>query len=239
MSLSWGLRIADWIARGESVGYIGGTMKILVTAGPTREAIDPVRFISNRSSGKMGYAIASAALARGHGVTLVSGPVCLPPPAGVKLVKVETVDGMLEAVRTGLAWADVLVMAAAVSDWKPAKVCASKLKKTGGAITLELVPAPDVLASVRELKGQRIFVGFAAETDNLLAEARRKLVAKGLDMIVANDVTRPDSGFEVDTNKVTFLTNSGALDLPVLPKAEVGARIIEWIEETARARIAG
>lgn len=206
-------------------------MKILVTAGPTREAIDPVRFISNRSSGKMGYAVAEAARDRGHDVHLVSGPVALPPPAGVSIRRVVSAEDMLRAVESELPWCDVLVMAAAVADWRPRAPAASKLKKARMSLTLDLEPVPDILATIASGKGSRLFVGFAAETGAPEEEARRKLKAKSLDLIVANDVSRPDAGFDVDTNVVTLIPASGPAErLPVLSKREVGERILAWIE---------
>ena len=216
-------------------------MKILVTAGPTREFLDPVRFLSNRSSGKMGYAIAEAAALRGHETVLVSGPVALDPPAGVRVRRIVSAQDMLEAVCDELDTAEVLVMAAAVADWRPAEVAGEKLKKHsdgGGAFqavdgraTLTLVATPDILATIRPRKGSRTFVGFAAETGDPLAEAGRKLRAKGLDLIVANDVSRPDAGFEVDTNAVVFLAPDTAPEaLPLLPKREVARRLVERIE---------
>lgn len=208
-------------------------MKILVTAGPTREPIDPVRFISNRSSGKMGYAIARAAARRGHEVRLVSGPVSLDVPAGVRVFKVLTADEMLAAVKRNMKWCRVLVMAAAVCDWRPARVSRRKIKKTGKPPVLALEKTPDILSSVSADKGGRILVGFAAETGNPIAEARRKLSAKKLDMIVANDVSRPDSGFDVDTNKVSILDRTGATrHLPLMSKDAVAEEIVSWIERT-------
>ncbi len=206
-------------------------MRILVTAGPTREAIDPVRFISNRSTGKMGYAVARAARDRGHEVCLLSGPVCLPPPEGVRLVSIVSADELLEAVRAELSGCDALVMAAAVADWRPAEVAGEKLKKATMRPVLELERTPDVLAAVQSEKGDRIFVGFAAETGDLVKEAERKLREKGLDLIVANDVSRTDAGFAADTNQVVLLAADGTReDWPLLSKAAVGERIVEWIE---------
>jgi len=210
-------------------------MRILVTAGPTREAIDPVRFISNRSSGKMGYAVAQAAVARGHDVCLVSGPVCLTPPTGVRLVKITSAEELLASVQAELAWCDALIMAVAVADWRPAEVSGEKLKKATMNPVLTLERTPDVLATIRPEKGDRVFVGFAAETQNLLEEAERKLHEKGLDLIVANDVSRADAGFELDTNQVVLLAADGwREDLPLQSKAAVGERIVEWVEECER-----
>lgn len=206
-------------------------MKILITAGPTREPIDPVRFISNRSSGKMGFALARAAVARGHAVTLIAGPVSLTPPAGVAYVPVVTAHDMLEAVQTHLPACDALIMAAAVADWRPKQIGLQKMKKSQTAPVLELEPTADILQTIRPRKGGRIFVGFAAETERVLDEARRKLQFKGLDLIVANDVSRADAGFDVDTNLVTLLAADGTReDLPLLSKDAVATRIIAWVE---------
>ena len=206
-------------------------MKVLVTAGPTREAIDPVRFVSNRSSGKMGYAIAQAARDAGHTVRLISGPVALPPPADISLVRVTSAADMLAAVEQNLAWCDWLVMAAAVADWRPKQASPIKLKKREMNPVLELEANPDILASVKPLKGKRTFIGFAAETGDPEVEARRKLAVKGLDMIVANDVSQPDAGFEVDTNRVRLITPDSDQSLPLMSKLETARRIIDWAEK--------
>ncbi|MBP5510025.1 MAG: hypothetical protein J6Z49_03835 [Kiritimatiellae bacterium] len=210
-------------------------MKLLVTAGPTREHLDPVRFLSNRSTGKMGFAVARAAAVRGHQVTLVAGPVSLPTPAGVRRIDIVSACDLLTAVKRRLRFADALVMTAAVADWRPASVSPVKLKKRGMSRVLALEPNPDVLQTIRPCKGTRLFVGFAAETGDPVREAERKLRTKGLDLIVANDVSRPDSGFAVDTNKVTFLSLANdsleRLDLPLLTKDEVAERLVEWLEQ--------
>lgn len=210
-------------------------MKLLVTAGPTREHLDPVRFLSNRSTGKMGFAVARAAAVRGHQVTLVAGPVSLPTPAGVRRIDIVSARDLLTAVKRRLRFADALVMTAAVADWRPASVSPVKLKKRGMSRVLALEPNPDVLQTIRPCKGTRLFVGFAAETGDPVREAERKLRTKGLDLIVANDVSRPDSGFAVDTNKVTFLSLANdsleRLDLPLLTKDEVAERLVEWLEQ--------
>ncbi len=211
-------------------------MKILVTAGPTREYADPVRFLSNRSSGKMGYAIARAALARGHDVVLVSGPVSLAAPPGARLLAVETADEMLKAVLDTVEWCDALIMAAAVADWRPARKSPRKLKKREMEPVLKLEPTPDILSSVRPRKGRRIFVGFAAETENIAAAARAKLREKGLDMIVANDVSKPDSGFDVDTNRAVLISAddaTGQVELPLMTKDALADRILAWTEKAA------
>ncbi len=209
-------------------------MRFLITAGPTREPIDPVRFLSNRSSGKMGYAVAAAARAREHEVVLVSGPVSLEPPAGVEVVKVTTAEEMLEAVLGRIDKCDALVMAAAVADWRPVQARAQKIKKSESVSALQLARTPDILKRVAARKGARLFVGFAAETENLLEESERKLREKNLDLIVANDVSRSDAGFEVDTNRVTLLSADGERrELPLMPKSEVAKQIVEWIERRA------
>lgn len=213
-------------------------MKYLVTAGPTREAIDPVRFLSNRSSGKMGYAVARAAAVRGHEVRLVSGPVALTAPAGVAVQDVVSAADMLRTVEEQVAWCEVLVMAAAVADWRPAAVQPQKWKKQGAErTTLDLVRTPDILTSVSAFKGHRVFVGFAAETERLEEEAARKLRAKHLDLIVANDVSRDDAGFEADTNRVVFMHRDGSHEaLPLVSKDEVAARLLDFIEARCRGR---
>lgn len=212
-------------------------MKIVVTAGPTREHIDPVRFISNRSTGKMGFAIAAAASAAGHETVLVAGPVSLVTPPDVRRVDVVSALDMLAAVQDEISDADALVMCAAVADWRPRTSAAVKLKKNTMNPVLELEPNPDILRTLAPVKGKRVFVGFAAETGDPVPEAKRKLAAKGLDMVVANDVSSPDSGFAVDTNRVTFVCAGGKISyLPLLTKAEVAARIIERIESIAVSR---
>ncbi len=206
-------------------------MKILITAGPTREHLDPVRFLSNRSTGKMGFAVAQAAAERGHAVTLVAGPVSLATPQGVVRVDVVSARDMLAAIRRLLPDQDALVMSAAVADWRPRQVSETKLKKAAMAPVIELEPNPDILKTVRPLKAHRLFVGFAAETGDPLAEAQRKLEAKGLDLIVANDVTRPDAGFAVDTNRVTFIAVAeDPRSLPLQSKLDVGREIVAWVE---------
>ena len=211
-------------------------MRLLITAGPTREHIDPVRFISNRSTGKMGFAIAQAAAARGHVVTLVAGPVSLSTPEGVRRVDVVSARDMLAAVEAQLPECEVLVMCAAVGDWRPVQASAVKLKKRSMSPVLALEANPDILATIRERKNGRIFVGFAAETGDPRPEGRRKLAEKGLDLLVANDVSQPDAGFAVDTNRVTLLTAAGDEQaLPLLSKLEVAARIISWLEQALAA----
>lgn len=217
-------------------------MNILVTAGPTREAIDPVRFISNKSSGRMGYAVARAAKARGHQVVLISGPVAIPAPAGVRLVPVVSAADMRAAVQAHLAWCGALVMCAAVADWRPASVNPVKIKKTGSTPVLRLVKTPDILAGAAARKGGRIFVGFAAETGgDFEAEAARKRRKKRCDLVVVNDVTAPGAGFDVETNRVSLVSEQGVERLPLMSKLAVGRRIVEWIEtfQISDSRAAG
>jgi phosphopantothenoylcysteine decarboxylase/phosphopantothenate--cysteine ligase len=201
---------------------------ILVTAGPTREALDPIRYLTNRSSGKMGYALAEAAVRRGARVILVSGPTDLKIPEGVDWVPVNTAKEMREAVRERAAEAHVVVMAAAVADYRPAVAHAGKLKRGDGPLTLELEPTPDILAELGREKGSRVLVGFAAETDRVAENARAKLARKGADMIVANDVTQEGAGFDTDTNIVTlFLRDGRYISLPKLTKFEVANRVLD------------
>jgi phosphopantothenoylcysteine decarboxylase / phosphopantothenate---cysteine ligase len=209
--------------------------KIVITAGGTREAIDPVRFVSNHSSGKMGYALAMAARDRGAKVTLITS-AGLPNPFGVEVVRVDSARQMLEAVLTVTRQADLLIMAAAVADFRPGEVAQQKIKKkedTQG-LTLEMVRNPDILAEVAAQKtdgyGPRLSVGFAAETEALLSNARSKLERKKLDLIVANDVTATDAGFAVDTNRVTLLLADGSVEeLPLMNKADVAEAILDKI----------
>lgn len=201
---------------------------VLVTAGPTEEPLDPVRFISNRSSGKMGYALAEAARARGAEVVLVSGPVSLAEPAGVKVVRVRTARQMREAVLEHLACASIIIKAAAVADYHLSQVPEQKLKKTAARLSLELEPTPDILAEVGGKKGDRLLVGFAAETEDPVEEARRKLVAKGCDMVAGNRVDREGVGFGSDENEITLVLRTGeAIPLGRAPKRKLADRIFD------------
>ena len=208
-------------------------MKVLVTAGPTREPIDPVRFVSNRSSGKMGYAVAQAAQRAGHEVCLVSGPVALEPPPGVDVVRVATAAEMLAAVEKRVRGCDMLVMAAAVADWRPKKIAARKLKKSAGPPRIEWAATPDVLKTLAPLKKKtQVFCGFAAETENLAREARRKLREKNLDAIAANDVSKKDRGFEADRNALTvFLAEGNAVRVALASKSECAERLLDVLAE--------
>lgn len=203
---------------------------VIVTAGPTREALDPVRYVTNRSSGKMGYAIAAEAARRGARVLLVSGPTSLPEPPGVQRIPVTTALQMREATVMAFEKADILIASAAPADFRAAEVAPLKIKRAGRTgLTLELTSNPDIVAECgRNKRPGQFIVGFAAETGNAVAEARRKLVEKNLDAIVANDVTQEGAGFDVDTNRVTWVTADQAEEWPLLSKSEVAGRI--WDE---------
>lgn len=204
-------------------------LRVMVTAGPSREALDPVRYISNRSSGKMGYAIAQAAQKRGAEVTLLSGPVAIEAPQGVKFVPFTTTQELLDRASELAQEQDLLIQAAAPADYRAKEIAPQKIKKQGGdPMTFTLVENPDVAATLGKAKRSgQVFVGFAAETNDVLAHARDKLTRKNLDMIVANDVTRPGAGFDVDTNIVTLITKDGQEALPMMSKAEVAQRILD------------
>lgn len=209
---------------------------VLITAGPTQEPIDPVRYVSNRSSGKMGYALAEAAAARGARVILVSGPVNIVPPRGVETIAVKTAAEMHDRVFEHLERATIVVKAAAVADFRVANPPDQKIKKTAARVSLELDPTPDILAELGRRKGDRLLIGFAAETQNLQAEARRKLESKGCDMIVANLVGGANSPFDSNHNEVTLLlANGDTTALPRLGKREVADRIFD---EALKLRLA-
>lgn len=204
---------------------------IVVSAGPTREPLDPVRLLSNRSSGRMGVAIAAAAWRRGADVTLVAGPLAVPPPSGVALVPVETTEQMAAAISNALASAAALIMAAAPADFRAAHPATAKIKKAARPAPLELSAAPDILAATRAQRTGVVTVGFALETDDVLANARGKLEAKGLDLIVANDAREAGAAFGADTNHVTLLGRDGTVDaLPMLTKAQVADVILDRVE---------
>jgi phosphopantothenoylcysteine decarboxylase/phosphopantothenate--cysteine ligase len=205
---------------------------VLVSAGPTREDIDPVRFLTNRSSGKMGYALAEAAHRRGARVILVSGPTDLKIPEGVDWVPVRSTEQMHRSVLERAREANVAILAAAVSDYRPVGAQDKKIKRGESHFTLELEPTPDILAELGRKSGSRILVGFAAETDHVAENARGKLASKGADMIVANDVTQQGAGFDTDTNIVTlFLRDGRELSLPKMDKLEVANRILDQVLE--------
>jgi phosphopantothenoylcysteine decarboxylase/phosphopantothenate--cysteine ligase len=220
----------------EQPGDLRGA-RLLVTAGPTREALDPVRFITNHSSGKMGTALAAAAWRRGAAVTLVAGPLQVAVPVGIDHVSIESTQEMADHVAARLPTADVLVMAAAPADFRPASVAARKLKRGEGARSIELEPTADILATTRARRlAGAVTVGFALETNDTLANARAKLHAKGVDLIVLNDATEPGAGFGVDTNRVTFVAADGEEELPLLPKSDVADAILDRVVRLRAAR---
>src|SRR6516164_8118844 len=209
---------------------------VLITAGPTQEPLDPVRYISNRSSGKMGYALAEAAAARGARVILVSGPVHLAPPRGVEVIPVRTAIEMREKVMENLPAAGIVIKAAAVADFHLSKVPEQKVKKTAARVSLELDPTPDILAELGRKKGDRLLVGFAAETQNVTQEARRKLESKNCDMVVGNLVGGAETGFESDRNEVVLVLRTGeVLPLQQASKRDVADRIFD---QTLKLRLA-
>jgi phosphopantothenoylcysteine decarboxylase/phosphopantothenate--cysteine ligase len=213
--------------------YLGRT--VLVTAGATRESIDPIRFITNRSTGKMGYAIAEVAAGRGARVILVAGPTNLPTPANVELVKIESAREMYTAVTELYPMVDVVIKSAAVADYRPKQLAEQKIKKGEGDLVLELERNPDILAHLGKTKQGQILVGFAAETNDLIQHASDKVRRKNLDFIVANDVTQQGAGFGGDTNVVKFIFPSGDIkELPLMPKTEVAGAILDQVLEITR-----
>ena len=212
--------------------------RILVSAGPTQEPIDPVRFISNRSSGKMGYAIAEAAQARGAKVVLVTGPTALPTPRGVEIISVATAEEMTQALSARLAWSTVVIMAAAVADFRPTHPASHKIQKQGRAgQTIDLERTTDILTSLSAQRTTQLMVGFAAETNDLIVRAKNKLTAKGLDLIVANDVTTEGAGFGSDQNVATLIDRQGTMtELPLMPKRALADAILDRAQELLRTR---
>ncbi|MBE5024672.1 bifunctional phosphopantothenoylcysteine decarboxylase/phosphopantothenate--cysteine ligase CoaBC [Olsenella sp. DSM 107455] len=209
-------------------------LRVLVDAGPTHEAIDPVRYIANRSTGKMGYAIAEAAARRGADVTLVSGPTSLATPAGVRRIDVESAAQMHDAMLAAFEGADVAICSAAVADYTPAAPADHKLKKNREHLdAIRLTETADILAGLCASKGARLVIGFAAETDDLLAHAQDKLERKGADLIVANDVSRPESTFGADTNRVALVSAEGVEQLETMPLAGVADAILDWARQRA------
>lgn len=220
-------------------GTLGGR-HVVVTAGPTREAVDPVRYLSNHSSGRMGVELAAAAWRRGARVTLVHGPLAVALPVGPTPVAVETTADLRDAVRAALADADALVMAAAPADFRPRAAAGGKIKKDAGAPTLDLEPTPDVLLETRDARRPgAVIVGFALETGDPVASATDKLRRKGLDLVVANDATEPGAGFGVATNRVTIVSAGGAEPLPLLSKTDVAEEILDRVEAMLAERAAG
>lgn len=227
-------RLPDWDTAREAVYGAFASQdlagkKVLITAGPTREALDPVRYLGNRSSGRMGYSLARIARRRGAEVVLVSGPTSLPPVPGVEMIRVETAQQMREAVLARCAEMSVVIKAAAVADYRPAEVAGHKLKKSAGGLQLNLVYNQDILKELGERKKDKplpVLVGFAAESREHLAEGRRKLIEKNLDLMVVNDIMAEDAGFEVETNRITLIDRHGSEDsLPLLSKDECADRI--------------
>src|SRR5271157_3319585 len=208
---------------------------VLITAGPTREKIDPVRYLTNRSSGRMGYALAEAALRRGARVFLVSGPTSLTPPGAAEVTRVESTEEMRDAVLKLLPQANVVIKTAAVADYRP-KVAAQQKLKRKGATTLELEATPDILQELSRKKSSQIVVGFAAETENVLENARQKLVAKSLDAIVVNDVSREGVGFDSDRNAVTIITRDEVVEIPETTKWEVAQRVLDQVVRLRQQR---
>jgi phosphopantothenoylcysteine decarboxylase/phosphopantothenate--cysteine ligase len=207
-------------------------VRFVVTAGPTREAIDPVRFISNRSSGKMGYAIAEAALAQGNEVTLISGPAAISPPRGATFVSITTSDELHDAVQRALPTCDVLVMCAAVADYKPAAISPRKMKKRNAPFALRLIATRDILASLPKSNRRFLVVGFAAETHDLKINAREKLLRKNCDLMVANDVSGKDSGMESDENEVVILFRNGEMKkISRAPKKIIARELVKIISK--------
>jgi phosphopantothenoylcysteine decarboxylase/phosphopantothenate--cysteine ligase len=208
---------------------------VLITAGPTREKIDPVRYLTNRSSGRMGYALAEAALRRGARVLLVSGPTSLTPPGAAEVTRVESTEEMRDAVLKLLPQANVVIKTAAVADYRPKVAAAQKLKRKG-ATTLELEATPDILQELSRKKSSQIVVGFAAETENVLENARQKLVAKSLDAIVVNDVSQEGVGFDSDRNAVTIITRDEVAEIPETTKWEVAQRVLDQVVRLRQQR---
>ncbi|MGD0274898.1 MAG: bifunctional phosphopantothenoylcysteine decarboxylase/phosphopantothenate--cysteine ligase CoaBC [Syntrophales bacterium] len=221
----------------EAVAYISTSKDlegehILVTAGPTREPLDPVRFITNYSSGKMGYALARAARLRGADVTLVSGPASLTEPTGIRFVPVTSARDMEKAVMKHLGNATVVIKAAAVADYRPAVMQAGKIKKKEGALALQLERNPDIIATVGRKKGERVLVGFAMETEDLIENARKKLIDKNMDLIVANDLSEPGAGFQCDTNIIRILDRKGNVEtLSLMDKSDAADHILDRIKD--------
>jgi phosphopantothenoylcysteine decarboxylase/phosphopantothenate--cysteine ligase len=213
-------------ALGASQELAGET--VLITAGPTREKIDPVRYLTNRSSGRMGYALAEAGLRRGARVLLVSGPTAVVPPSGAELTRVDTAEQMRDAVLRLLPEATIVIKTAAVSDYRASKLAEQKIKRSG-AMSLQLEPTVDILAEISRAKTTQIIIGFAAETQNVLENARKKLSSKSLDAIVVNDVSREGVGFDSDRNAVTIITQGEVVEVPETSKWEVAQQVLDVV----------
>ncbi|GAB6043437.1 bifunctional phosphopantothenoylcysteine decarboxylase/phosphopantothenate--cysteine ligase CoaBC [Endothiovibrio diazotrophicus] len=221
------------VAGTRAPGGLAG-VRVMVTAGPTREAIDPVRYIGNRSSGRMGYAVAAAACAAGARVTLVSGPTALPVPVGVERITVESAEEMLQAVMASVARCDLFIAAAAVADYRPVTAAPRKIKKSESSLSVELVRNPDILSTVAALEGGPFTVGFAAETDELEVHARDKLRRKGLDMVAANWVGRGEGGFESERNALHLFWAGGGRELPMAEKGRLAEQLVAVVAERFR-----
>jgi phosphopantothenoylcysteine decarboxylase/phosphopantothenate--cysteine ligase len=208
---------------------------VLITAGPTREKIDPVRYLTNRSSGRMGYALAEAAVRRGARVLLVSGPTSLTPPGAAEVTRVESTEEMRNAVLQFLPQSSIVIKTAAVADYRPKSTAGHKIKRKG-PMTLELEATPDILKELSSKKTSQIIVGFAAETENVLENARQKLLAKNLDAIVVNDVSREGIGFDSDRNAVTIITRDDVVEVPETTKWEVAQRVLDQIVKLRQQR---
>jgi phosphopantothenoylcysteine decarboxylase/phosphopantothenate--cysteine ligase len=233
---------AEIVAAAEQVLKPAGPLRgrrVLVTAGPTREPIDPVRYVGNRSSGKMGYALAAAARSRGADVVMISGPTMLRAPAGVEIVDVTTAAEMHQAVTARAKGCDVVIMAAAVTDYAPTGPASQKIHKDQDSMTLALVRTPDIISELGRRRGSQerpVLVAFAAETSDVVAQARKKLTEKGVDLVVANDVSRGDAGFEVDTNEVTLVSADGDEAVPLQSKTQIAERVLDRIEGLLQTR---
>jgi phosphopantothenoylcysteine decarboxylase/phosphopantothenate--cysteine ligase len=201
---------------------------VLITAGPTREKIDPVRYLSNRSSGRMGYALAEAAVRRGARVLLVSGPTAIKPPAALEVTRIESAEEMRQAVLRLLPEATIVIKTAAVADYRPKNAADQKIKRTG-PLTLELEPTRDILAELARHRQSQLIIGFAAETQNVLENARKKLTSKSLDAIVVNDVSREGVGFDSDRNAVTIITHDEVVEVPETTKWDVAQRVLDQV----------
>lgn len=229
------IRIADVVVRAASTRSDLAGETVLITAGPTQEPLDPVRYITNRSSGKMGYSLADAAASRGARVILVSGPVSLAPPTGVEVVRVSTALEMRVAVMEHLPESTIIIKSAAVADYHVAQVPTQKVKKTSAKVSIDLDPTPDILAECGQRKGDRILIGFAAETQNMVEEAKRKMHTKNCDMVVGNLVSQQGIGFESDQNEVTLVLRTGEVEeIAQAPKREIADRILDQV---ARLRL--
>ncbi|HEY7568869.1 MAG TPA: bifunctional phosphopantothenoylcysteine decarboxylase/phosphopantothenate--cysteine ligase CoaBC, partial [Gemmatimonadaceae bacterium] len=229
--------LAHLARRLESIGPLFGK-RVVVSAGPTREPVDAVRYVSNRSSGKMGVAVATSAWRRGADVVLIHGPLGVPRPVGVRTIATETTEEMAAAVSREVRDAQVLVMAAAPSDFRPAQTQQGKIKKGSADLNIQLTPAPDILMDSKPHRpANLVAVGFALETENAVEYGRGKLKSKDLDLVVVNDATEPGAGFEVDTNRVTLIGRNGEpQSLPLLSKSEVADAILDRVEELLSAR---